>query len=164
MDKYTLTKEIAERILNIKSYISYFEQMSRIRPECPFGPILNSLQISIYIELFNLVDTNNSKEHNIYALFSKADNEVEYQKRMSKYKKDIESIKRRRNDVIAHVSGLNGCEVFKKYPISNLKQMLQDIFDICYEIDPSVRRIENEYISMINQFDLFIEKTFKKRR
>ena len=157
--KLELAKLIKERVSIIGTCIKHIESITKYSAENKqfeeaFAALLAALQNYVYIELFKLFDSSgkDSNKYTVYALIDMADDDNKtYRKKISKFKKDIGSIRERRNHIFAHELGIDGNEIFNKNPIASLQELLQCVADICHDINCEL--CPNTYVSNARCFD-----------
>lgn len=159
MNKEELAKHIKDRIEIIGTAFKYMES---IQKKCidneefydAFIFIYLSLQNYVYTELFKIFDSNGkgSRENSIYTLMHMLEtNDKKYHNKMSKYKDDIDSIKKRRNHYFAHDTGENISDIFEQNRILRLQVILETLTEIC--CDANNELLPNTYVNNINCFN-----------
>lgn len=159
MTKEELAEHIKNRVVLIGTNLKHLESIQKYSKNNKtfsnaFDTIYISLLNSTFIELFKLFDfsKNNAREHSIYGLIDMIEDEKQtYYKKISKYQSDINSIRNRRNKLVAHDTGVNVWELFKNNKIESLQELLQCVADICCEVNDKL--YPNTYVSNANFFD-----------
>lgn len=159
MNKEELAKRIKDRIIMIGTALKHMESIIKYSQnnkgfENAFVMLYVSLQNYVYIELFKIFDSNgkDSKKNSICALINLIEtNDQKYHKKLSKYNKDIESIKVRRNHYFAHDTGEDVSEIFKQNKILRLQKLLETVAEIC--CDANSELYPNTYVSNVRYFD-----------
>lgn len=159
MNKEELAKRIKDRVVMIGTALKHMESIIKYSQnnkgfEDAFVMLYVSLQNYVYIELFKIFDSNgkDSKKNSICALINLIEtNDQKYHKKLSKYNKDIESIKVRRNHYFAHDTGEDVSEIFKQNKILRLQKLLETVAEIC--CDANSELYPNTYISNVRYFD-----------
>lgn len=159
MNEEELAKRIKDRVVMIGTALKHMESIMKYSQnnkgfENAFVMLYVSLQNYVYIELFKIFDSNgkDSKKNSIYALIKLTEpNDEKYHKKLSKYNKDIESIKVRRNHYFAHDTGEDVSEIFKQNKILRLQKLLETVAEIC--CDANSELYPNTYVSNVRYFD-----------
>lgn len=151
-----LANHISRRVVLIGTTMKHFESVESFSLRDAqfaeaFSVILLSLQNTLYIEMFKLFDgydeKNNKKKdgdaykYSVYALIECMGCSVtdQYPTILEPYKKDIMSLKRRRNKIFGHDLGQDVIKVCKNTPINHrLQDLLSCVIDICCEADPDL--------------------------
>lgn len=160
MDKLELSKIIKERIVIIGTILNHLNTITKYCKnnslfESGFTVIFVSLQSSLYIELFKIFDTGkDTKNYNIYKLIELLEDDEKDKCRysISVYRKEIKSIKTRRNHVFAHYTNESPYKNFSENLVNNkIEEIIQCIANICCIANPEL--YPNIYVSNANDFN-----------
>lgn len=160
MDKLELSKIIKERIVIIGTILKHLNTITKYSKnnsffESSFVVIFTSLQSSLYIELFKIFDTGkDAKNYNIYKLIELLEDDEKDKCRysISEYRKEIKSIKTRRNHIFAHYTNESPHKIFSENLVNNkIEEIIQCVANICCIANPEL--CPNIYVSNANDFN-----------
>lgn len=141
-----LSKNICDRVKIIGTQVRYVKYITEHWSDelfrDYFSPIVISLQTSIYIELFKIFDKSgpDTKKYNIYALINICDEDSKkrFNRILSSYNNDIESICECRNKIFAHnttISDIDITRILSENVIVNQSDLLKAIIEICCDVN-----------------------------